>query len=303
MQPFTTKKRRADAPPDSPVPAQRCLNDFSVVMRWIAATAVICAAITFVDCAIAQVDRVQPQQDAVQDQGSNAAPATGNPVAQAELRRDPARWQASMKAFASEDEKRLHRDVVFTGSSSVRKWKLDESFGQRFSYVNRGFGGSILNDSIAHMDSVIIRYTPKVVAIYAGDNDLNLGMTVEQVVEDYQEFVQKLRQALPDVRLVYIAIKPSIARWELIDSIRDTNNRIQAITEKHPWQSFADIVPVTMGADQRPDPAVFRSDDLHINAEGYRRWTLVVEPLVEKQLSLANSAPPDVAALAAPQSK
>lgn len=200
-------------------------------------------------------------------------------------RPDPNRWQREMQEFAEQDRQILHRDVVFTGSSSIRFWKLEESFGDEFSYINRGFGGSILHDSLAHFPRLILPYSPKVVVLYAGDNDLNMELSPDQVVEDYQAFCQRLRQELPEVKLIYIAIKPSLARWNLYPKIIETNQRIQTLCEQQDWQSFADIAPATLTADGQPDPDLFVQDGLHINADGYQRWTQVIKPLIEQRLA------------------
>jgi hypothetical protein len=32
----------------------------------------------------------------------------------------------------------------------------------------------------------------------------------------------------------------------------------------------------------RPDGSIFLSDSLHMNSEGYKRWTAVLKPILEK---------------------
>ena len=40
--------------------------------------------------------------------------------------------------------------------------------------LNRGFGGSELSDVVQFADRIVLPYRPRVVIVYAGDNDLGL---------------------------------------------------------------------------------------------------------------------------------
>src|SRR5687768_11380482 len=58
------------------------------------------------------------------------------------------RWEEAIRKFEAADLSHPppKDGVLFVGSSSIREWKLDESFPGK-NYVNRGFGGSQLSDS------------------------------------------------------------------------------------------------------------------------------------------------------------
>ena len=71
--------------------------------------------------------------------------------------------------------------IVFAGSSSFTKWKgMSDSF-PGYPVVNRGFGGSSIPDLIRYADEIIIKYHPRQVIIYSGDNDIafNNNMTAQ----------------------------------------------------------------------------------------------------------------------------
>src|SRR5437016_5241110 len=88
--------------------------------------------------------------------------------------------------------------VLFIGSSSIRLWtNLAQSFPGH-KVINRGFGGSHLSDSVAFVERIVIPYKPKLVLIYAGDNDIASGKTPEQVFEDFKRFVEKIHSRLPE---------------------------------------------------------------------------------------------------------
>jgi lysophospholipase L1-like esterase len=101
------------------------------------------------------------------------------------------------------------------------------------------------------------------------------------VLADFQALVARIHAALPEARIAFIAIKPSVARWHLIDAIREANTRIYAFTDTDARLAYLDIFTPMLGADGRPRPELLAEDGLHLNAQGYALWTTVVQPFLE----------------------
>lgn len=194
------------------------------------------------------------------------------------------RWESDIAAYEAMDRKSppVQDGIVFIGSSSVRLWDVRKSFPD-LPVVNRGFGGSQLADSVRYADRILIPYRPKTVVLYAGDNDLAAGKSPEQVLADYKAFAAKVHGALPDTRIVYVAVKPSPKRWALIEKIRETNRLIRAAAEQDPRQVFVDVEKPMLTAEGQPRAELYRPDDLHLNDEGYKLWTELVRPHLEKK--------------------
>ncbi len=190
----------------------------------------------------------------------------------------PNRFEGAIKAFEASDKKKAPPEgaILFVGSSSIRMWELDKSFPE-LTTIRRGFGGSHISDSIEFADRIILPYKPKVVVIYAGDNDINAGKTPEQVLKDYDTLTAKIHGALPKTRIIYIAIKPSIKRWSLVKKMRQANAMIKESIAKDPRQSFADIDTPMLGNDGRPRAELFSKDGLHLNEAGYALWAEVIK--------------------------
>ena len=208
--------------------------------------------------------------------------ALHTPAQQATLK-NFAKWDRAMKTFAEEDAKQLPRrnHVLFMGSSSVRKWKLDQSFPGK-AYINRGFGGSEIVDSTHFSEAVIFPYHPRLIFIYAGDNDVHRGRTVNGVFKDFQAFVETVHARLPRTRIVYLPIKPSIARWAFWPEMKQANELIAAYTAKHKLLGYADTVSPMLGTDGQPRGEYFLKDGLHLNEAGYAAWVRVIEPFLEE---------------------
>jgi len=195
---------------------------------------------------------------------------------------DPHRWDKQIAAFEKADQEKAppQNGILFVGSSSIRYWKVEKSF-PGMPVINRGFGGSEISDAIFFADRIIIKHQPKIIVFYAGDNDLARGKSGQQVVADYRTFVKKIRTSLPKTRIIFVAIKPSIARWKLIETIRPTNKEIQQITSTDPLQVFLDVDTPMIGADGKPKPELFLKDGLHLNVAGYKLWNSLLRPLLK----------------------
>src|SRR5690606_31826094 len=187
-------------------------------------------------------------------------------------------WAADMARFAAEDAARPPpaHPVVFTGSSSVRMWAtLAEDF-PGLPVLNRGFGGSQLRDATWYADEVAVRYAPRRIVLYAGDNDIDAGRSPEQVRDDFRTFVARVRRDLPDVPIAWLAIKPSLARIDQLPAQQRANALVKAEAARMRDVDFIDVATPMLDADGRPRAELFLEDGLHMNRMGYERWRGVI---------------------------
>lgn len=172
--------------------------------------------------------------------------------------------------------------VVFVGSSSIVRWNLPESFPELGARaINRGFGGSLIADSVRYADRIVIPYKPRIVVFYAGDNDIVTDETAEQIAAEFPRFVEKVHAALPAAKIVFISIKPSIQRWAAVDKGRAANAIVKKYCEAHPNVTYLDIDPKMLGPDGKPNPAFLVEDGLHMTPAGYAVWNAAIRPLLK----------------------
>jgi lysophospholipase L1-like esterase len=191
------------------------------------------------------------------------------------------RWEAEIKAFEKRDltNPPPKGAILFVGSSSIRKWTtLAKDFPGKL-IINRGFGGSEIADSTAFAERIIFPYQPKMIVLYAGDNDLAAGKSAEQVVAEYRTFVQKVHDRLPDTRIAFISIKPCPARWRLKEKVLAVNQQIAAM--KGDKQVFIDVYPSMLDADGKPKAGLFLADGLHPSAKCYQLWASLIKPWLD----------------------
>lgn len=225
---------------------------------------------------------------------STDADAAASPASPAYLAAQ-ARWRAELSAFDAADRQQWPSEggVVFVGSSTIRFWtRLAQDFPQLPVVINRGFGGSTMADCSFFARELVLRYKPRHVLVYAGDNDLAEGRTPIQVLENFAQFANAVRAELPDARISYISIKPSPAREKLLPQMRETNDIVAAYLRRLPNSEYIDIFTPMLGADGRARPELFIRDQLHLNDEGYRLWRSVIgaqlaRPGNQAELSIA----------------
>src|SRR5918994_7901227 len=116
-------------------------------------------------------------------------------------------------------------EIVFVGSSTIVSWDPGRYFPD-LKIINRGLWGSALVDSVRLVDRLFLPYEPRLVVVYAGDNDIDAGLTSEEVTVQFERFVRAIHAKLPQTRIVFIGIKPSPQRWLVIDRVRATNEMI-----------------------------------------------------------------------------
>jgi lysophospholipase L1-like esterase len=220
------------------------------------------------------------------------APTTGGgAIGEVEWRRasaaadtalDPKRFEAEIRAFEAAD-RATHPPsggVVFIGSSSIRAWTNVAADFPGVPVLNRGFGGSTLADVVYYADRILLPCRPRLVVLYAGDNDLAAGRTPDRVVADYRAFLARLRSAWPAARVVFVSIKPSPSRRTLIPRMRETNQRIRAIIARDSLQTYVDVFTPMLDRAGQPRPELFVADSLHMTRAGYLLWRARLAPVV-----------------------
>lgn len=196
---------------------------------------------------------------------------------------DPKRFQKDIDKFKEIDKKDLSQgEILFVGSSSVRFWNtLQEDF-PKHKVINRGFGGSHMSDLLFYLDDLVLKYKPKQVFVYEGDNDINDKESPKDILKEAETLVKRIHKALPKTEIVFISPKPSIARWNLKSEYQKLNYRLKAFTNQYSYVKFVDVWQPMLDAKGDPIKDIFIEDNLHMNAKGYEIWQKTIEPYLMK---------------------
>jgi len=166
---------------------------------------------------------------------------------------------------------------VFYGSSSIRLWTtLPEDFDPRV--LNLGFGGSTLEACDYFFARLIPPVHPRSLLVYAGDNDLGDGRSVEGVLGSFRSLADKVTTSLGAIPLGFVSVKPSPARCAIRDRIRRFNHLVRDEIKARPSGYYVDVYSAMLDRSGKSRPELFLEDGLHLNREGYRLWGNLLEP-------------------------
>ena len=194
-------------------------------------------------------------------------------------------FQPEIDAFAKADKVMMPDEgrILFVGSSSFNYWKDVNDYFPGKNILNRGFGGSTLLDLIHFSKETIIKYKPKQIFIYCGENDIASSDTVQpkHVLERFKTLYKIIRKQLPpNTPIVYLSLKPSILRWSMHERMDASNNLIKTFISTQKNIQFLDVYHSMLGEDGTPLKNIYISDNLHMNANGYKIWQKLIAPLL-----------------------
>jgi lysophospholipase L1-like esterase len=202
---------------------------------------------------------------------------------------DPNRFEEAILHFESLDSITFPPEnaIVCVGSSSMRGWTgtITKDLAP-LTVIPRGFGGSNMNDALYFSDRIILKYKPRAIVLYEGDNDIALGISPEIILEKFQEFAEKINHDLPECRFYFLSVKPSPSRWKLWPLMQKANRLIAEICEKDSRLTYVDVASGMLNQDEKPRKEIFKDDMLHMKREGYIIWRNALRPvLLENELS------------------
>jgi len=169
--------------------------------------------------------------------------------------------------------------VIFTGSSSVRLYKNVADLSDEVTILNTGFGGSTAFGLLTYLNETVLRFKPKQVFIYEGDNDIAAGRTNATIIAHLNSVFQRIWEALPETQIVFIAAKPSPLRWDKHEQYEALNAALSRMAGRDRRLVYADVY-TPMLRDGSVIEDIFIEDRLHMNEAGYALWDEVMKPLI-----------------------
>jgi lysophospholipase L1-like esterase len=176
--------------------------------------------------------------------------------------------------------------IVCIGSSSIRGWheNIKDDLSP-LTIIPRGFGGSNMNDALYFTDRIVLPYEPRAIVVYEGDNDIAQKITPKKILNTFRLFVTEVHTELPQCRIYFLSIKPSISRWSLWQKMEKANNLIAQECSKDQRLTFVDVSSNMLDKEGKPQKELFLEDDLHMTRAGYLIWKDILKPiLIEAEL-------------------
>ena len=215
------------------------------------------------------------------------APAqSGNTALQAAPR--PDQWWVDRQKAVNERVKQGNVDMIFIGDSITQGWEGAGKDVWAAHYAarnaaNLGFSGDRTQHVLWRLDNGNIDgISPKLAVIMIGTNNCSSN-TAEEIAEGVTAIVKKLREKLPNMKILLLGIfpreeKPGEARAKLAK----TNEIISKLGDNKSV-FFLDIGKSFLEPDGTL-PKSIMPDALHPNTQGYEIWAKEIEPKVKELL-------------------
>jgi lysophospholipase L1-like esterase len=160
--------------------------------------------------------------------------------------------------------------VVFYGSSSIRLWKSLQQDFSGYAVLNCGFGGSRLSDCVRYANRLVLPRKPSAIVIYAGDNDLAVGIPPDKVFQSFKQLFSIFRTYSPSIPIAFVSVKPSPARMTFLENILKFNRLVEDFLATQPETEYIDVCSDMLGQDRKPIQSLFVSDQIHLSPAGYQ---------------------------------
>lgn len=199
---------------------------------------------------------------------------------------DPTVWDGAMERFAEQD--RMNPPpmgaILLTGSSSIARWNDQAAKALApLTVISRGFGGSMMSDVVHHLDTVALKYKPRAILIYEGDNDTFYGVAEKDIIGSLEKIVDKVHRELPDARIYVMAVKPSTSRVGVWGNAQRVNAAYKEIAKHDSKVYFIDSATPFLKSDGNVMTDIFVEDGLHLNPMGNLIWGSIIRAALMPQ--------------------
>jgi lysophospholipase L1-like esterase len=180
-------------------------------------------------------------------------------------------------------------DLLFIGDSITQGWEgagkmvWAEKYGKR-NAVNLGIGGDRTQHVLWRLDNGNIEgIKPKLAVIMIGTNNSGSN-TSEQIADGISAIVKKLREKLPETKILLLGIFPRGADDE--NKNRQVNMKANEIVAKLADGTMVEYLDISSKFldDKRVLSKEVMPDLLHLTPAAYQTWADAIEPHVARMM-------------------
>lgn len=173
--------------------------------------------------------------------------------------------------------------TVLLGDSITELCRSDDIYGEYSSatgvpVVNRGISGETSASMLARIEDSVIAINPRNLVMLMGVNDLNQGVSQEDITANIRNMIQQVKEASPATNIVLQAVYPTDSKRESFferfqlqgrdsGTIKGLNDKLREMAEQEDV-SFVDATDILADEEGnlRKD---YTYDGLHLNVYGY----------------------------------
>lgn len=180
------------------------------------------------------------------------------------------------------------QNIVFFGDSITEGYKVEEFFPDTF-VVNSGIGGNRTNQLLERIEKDVYSYNPSKVFILIGINDLNGGVSEEEILDNIQKVINGIKinrkyaniyieSIYPINRDMFNKVKFFFNEDITNDKIKEINIKIKDICKEN------DVTYINVYDSLLDDGGnlkeAYTKEGLHLTDLGYFKVTKVLEDYI-----------------------
>lgn len=185
--------------------------------------------------------------------------------------------------------------VVFYGDSITELYDIDRFYPELETKYNSGVGGFTSETLLWIVDEAVVKYSPKLVVIGAGTNDLgNSNMrSPREISLNIEKLIKLISNNVDGVNIIVLSVHPcnedsngpkagKALRSNRI--IKVLNEEIELICKRFDNVTFKNVFEVLYNRDSGNIYDEYTTDGLHLTENGYVALTQEIKPLILEKL-------------------
>lgn len=168
-------------------------------------------------------------------------------------------------------------DIVFLGDSLTNACEWHEFF-KNVRLKNRGISGDTTNGVLNRIDEVIDS-KPQKIFIMIGINDLNQGVKVEDVFNNYRMILKLFQEKAPQAEVFVQSLLPlnngKFSNNGVNHKIIELNAKLKDLAQEFSFH-YIDLYSSFLDSNNQLD-ARYTLDGIHLNGQGYLVWKGLIE--------------------------
>lgn len=203
------------------------------------------------------------------------------------------RWDSTYRPGLYEFEEQLYEsyphaktDIVFLGNSLTDRVDWNELLGMS-NVHNRGISGDITFGVLQRLHEVINGHPAKVF-ILIGINDISRNIPDSVILENYKKIIERIKAGSPHTKIYFQTLLPVNNEFTQFKNHYNKDEHILWLNEqikvlgKEKRITVIDLYPHFLN-DQNKLEKKYTLDGLHVNAEGYKVWAVILKKYLNEK--------------------
>lgn len=199
-------------------------------------------------------------------------------------------YRIKTEAFATNNLNASKGQIVFIGDSITDLCPLDDYYNDLpLATYNRGIGGDTTAGLLKRLDISVLQINPAKIVLLIGANDINGGVSEEDILKNYREILNTITDKLPETEICMMSIIPQnhdIETYSEIDVDKTTpiiislNEKLKEMSEEYNNVIYIDLFSELKDKNNFLIKE-YSDDGIHLNGNGFKVWADVLKPYIK----------------------